>query len=193
MGVIRGTLIGIVAVPALMGCGGASPRAIPHIYTKMVTIGTGRTFAGTRFTAALPSEGAGEARFRSAINGEVESTSTCPLNVTIREESYQSSIVECYARLASPVRPEIECVRGLLVIYMQATNAASRMQLTLSSGQTVTSHLIDVPRRLGGPAKLYYQVIGGSSLLPLDVTELAKNGRVLKKTQIVSAVRSCKK
>jgi hypothetical protein len=184
-----GTLVGITAVLAVVGCGSASP----HISNEVVTIGSGRTFAGTRFVATLLGGGAREAPSRSAISGEVEPTSTCPLNVAIREESYRSSIVECYARMASPVRPVIECVRGLLVIHMQATNAANRVQLTLGNGQTVTSYLMNVSRWLGGPAKLYYQAIRGSSSSPVAVTELSENGRVLRTTKVVSAVTHCEK
>ena len=180
--------MGIASLLAFGGCGEAKPK----MSNKMVIIGSGRTMAGTRFIATVL-RGGGEVPTRSAISGEVEPTSTCPINVTIREEAYRSSIVECYARMSQPVRPVTECVRGLVVIHMQTTSAASRVQLTLRNRQTFTSYLMNVSQELGGPAKLYYQAVPGSRSMPVSVTELAENGHVIGTTKIMPAVTHCVK
>jgi hypothetical protein len=127
------------------------------------------------------------ARIRT-LGGEQAPTSNCPINVAITEGGYRPAVVECYDRLESPVLPRVECLRGLVTIHMQVVNAARRVRLTLSSGQSVTSPVITVPPRLGGPAALYYQAVRGAYPRPAFISPLGSRGRVLNTVRVPPAV-----
>jgi hypothetical protein len=176
------TTAAVTVMLAFGGCGDSTGHRSAH----PVTIGRGRTFAGTSFVATLPSGTGKEAPGPSPVLGEREPTSNCPLNVAITENGGSSYVVECYDRMESPVRPKVECVGGLLTIHMQVASTTRSVRLTLSNGQSMTSPVIRVPRRLGGPARVYYQAVRGPSPIPVSVTELSGRGQVL---QTVAAPR----
>lgn len=184
------------ALLMLIGCGGSASQTAHGVSAvgishREVVIGKGQTYAGTHFVATLLIGTKNEQAGRSVFKGEVMPKSSCPLNVAIKEQDYLPYVVECYVRLSDPVRPTVECVRGLLTVHMQTTDAAYSLRLILSDGQTVTSSLMTVPRRLGGPAKLYYQAIEKAGPSPIAVEEFASDGKILKVTRILPRLPLC--
>ena len=156
-----------VAVLACSGCGSTTPHSEdPEI------IGHGRTFAGSSFVARL------------------RRTDGCPLSVAIKESRTFGSHGLCYSNFENPERPKVECLLGLLAIHMRVLNATRSVRLRLSDGQTVTSPAMVLPRRLGGPAALYYQVVRGPNPIPVLLTELDVQDRPLQ-TMAIRHVVEC--
>jgi hypothetical protein len=155
---------------AMCGCGGESAKvARPRDATA--TVGRGRTFAGTSFVAT------------------VQRSTDCPLSVTIQEGGSFGSRSLCYSILERPVRPKVECLLGLLAIHMQVMSAARSVWLTMSDGQRIRSPVMVLPRRLGGPATLYYQAVRPNPI-PVALTELDASNRPLQ-TVPVPRVGEC--
>lgn len=69
---------------------------------------------------------------------------------------------------------------GLIAIHMRVRLATTSVRLTLSDGQTVSSPVMNVDRRLGGPAKLYYQVVRGPAPILVTLTEVDGHNRPLQ-------------
>lgn len=144
-------------------------------------IGRGRTRAGRSFVATVVGK---HHEKRSLFPGEATPTSNCPLSVAITEGRNGVSHVECYSRMETPVRPGVECLGGQWIIHMQTSDDARRVRLTLNDGRSASSPLMMVPRRLGGPARLYYQAISATGSSPVLLTELAGDGNELRRVAV---------
>jgi len=67
-----------------------------------------------------------------------------------------------------------------LTVTINTLPAARSVRLGLSNGQQITSRVLFVPARQGGPAGYYYQVVRGPSPIPVSLTELDAHGRTLR-------------
>lgn len=67
------------------------------------------------------------------------------------------------------------------------------VRLRLGDNRTITSKAIGVPRRLGGPAGLYYQVVRGPSPIPVSLMELDAHGKTLAVLKLPAVVECTKK
>lgn len=162
-------IVAVVVVAAVgAGCG-----AVRHASAQTQVIGAGRTIAGTDFIAkAVPRPSTASAF------GEEEPQSTCPLIVEIAESQRELRRTVCYSRLESPVRPTIECAHGVTAIYMMVSRASRAVRLGLKNGQSVKVPLFYVPKRLGGPARIFYEATV-DPVTVLSVTELLPGGKAI--------------
>jgi hypothetical protein len=160
-------LVGFMVAAVLGGC--ASAGSDPA--SSAAVLAHGRTAAGADFVATI------------------EPTKECPLEVAVMENGVGTSKA-CYSILEAPARPKIECLAGRLIIHLQVTSATQKVRLNMSNGQTVTSRVIAVPRRLGGPASLYYQAVMGPSPLPVSLTELGEDQKPLQ-TLAIRRIQEC--
>jgi hypothetical protein len=57
-------------------------------------------------------------------------------------------------------------------------------RLLLSDGRTISSRVVRIPRRYGGPGGIYVQAVRGCSPYPISLTELDTNGDVVRVVQL---------
>ena len=98
----------------------------------------------------------------------------------------------CVSRSLVEPKPSVYCESGLLSIEASLLPAARSVRLLLSNQRTVTSDALRVPKRLGGPAGLYYQVVRGPSPIPVSLTELDAQGDTLTVLKLPAVVECTK-
>ncbi len=142
-----------------------------------VTIAHGRTAAGERFVAKLR---------RNAPHSQAFRENGCALSLSIATTKhlqgggdFSSSDGTCLSRSRRPEVPSVNCNSGQLTVTLETLPAARSVRLRLSDGHTISSPVIFVPPRLGGPAGYYYQVVRGPSPIPVALTELDAHGTAL--------------
>lgn len=142
-----------------------------------VTIAHGRTAAGERFVAKLR---------RNAPHSQAFRENGCGLSLSIATTrhlqgggDFSSSDGTCLSRSHRLEVPSVNCNSGRLTVTLETLPAARSVRLRLSDGHTISSPVIFVPPRLGGPAGYYYQVVRGPSPIPVALTELGARGRAL--------------
>lgn len=143
-----------------------------------VPIAHGRTAAGESYKVSVESPeklGAGAGRGCS-INIE---TSAATRISGLRGVTISSGGGDCRN---SGWLPEagVQCNNGLLTIDSNTLTRARRVILRLSNGRQIGSPVAIVPKRLGGPAGIYYQVVRGPSPIPVSLTELNAHGHKLR-------------
>lgn len=79
----------------------------------------------------------------------------------------------------SPKPPLVSCEGERRTIELQTRARARRVRLTLRNGRQIVSRVAIVPRRLGGPAGVYYQAVRVWASPPVSLTELDRRGRPL--------------
>lgn len=134
---------------------------------KPITLGHGRTAAGTRF--------------------EVTSESGLPFSV----DSCHRSATVAYTRPGAPEvlivggpnnpicvssphyrRPAVFCEAGIETIQTAVPASVRSVRLVLANGRTINSRVVRIPRRDGGPAGIYAQEIRGSTSHAVSLVEL---------------------
>jgi hypothetical protein len=154
----------------------------PRPVKGTVTIGSGRTAAGESFVV----------RVEPASGGE-----SCRLQIARRGERGEGGLgidggTPCRFSGAREAGPSVNCNEGLLTISSFVRAATRRVRLNLSDGSEITSKALLVPRRLGGPAAFYYQVVRGPSPIPVSLTELDAHGRTLGVVHLPAIVECTK-
>lgn len=178
-------------------------RIVKRPIRKPAVIDRGKTAAGGRFVVrAERARGIG-GRIPRAVRQPV-----CTVDITIEEPSRPyggggllgfftgGGTDRCLSRSHVTPEPSVQCNAGLLTIEADLLPAARSARLLLSDGRTITSPAIIVPKRLGGPAGLYYQVVRGPSPIPVSLTELDARGNqltVLKLPAVVECAKHLKK
>ncbi len=75
--------------------------------------------------------------------------------------------------------PSGMCGRGVESIAAVVPASVETVRLLLSNGHTISSRVVRIPRRYGGPGGLYLQAVRGYSPHPVSLTELDRNGHVV--------------
>lgn len=180
-------------VEATVGLPPTKPLKTKRPANKPVVIARGRTAAGGSFVAKAE-------LFPHTLRG-----SRCAVEVSITEPSRPSggalfellnpnSPDRCLSRSAH-VDPQqsVHCNAGLLTVEADLPATVTSVRLLLSDNRTITSKAIRVPRRLGGPAGLYYQAVRGPSPIPVSLTELDAHGNTLAVLKLPAVVQCTKK
>jgi hypothetical protein len=149
----------------------AEQMPIEHPKKGSVTLAHGRTADGERFTAVL------EPRGRE---------SGCQINISI--ESAGGSDGFCFGGRDNSTDRSVNCHEGRLEITSKTLPRTRSVRLLLSDNHTITSPAIFVPKRLGGPIGVYYQVVRGPSPIPVSLTELDAHGRALRVVRLPAVV-----
>jgi hypothetical protein len=79
----------------------------------------------------------------------------------------------------SDQNPSSHCSGEVASITAAVPASVRTVQLLLSNGQTLTSSVIKVPRKAGGPGGVYVQAVRGPSPYPVSLTELDARGKVV--------------
>jgi hypothetical protein len=189
----RETQHGIVKrLEAAVGLPPTKARKLKRPATKSVVIARGRTAAGGSFVAKAEPPPHG-------LRGR-----HCTVEVSITEPSHPSggllellngsSPERCLSRSARVAAAQsVHCDAGLLTVEAGLPATVTSVRLLLSDNRTVTSKAIRVPRRLGGPEGLYYQVVRGPSPIPVSLTELDAHGNTLAVLKLPAVVECTKK
>lgn len=158
---------------------------------RPITIAHGKTAAGEKYVAQL--------KRRSPHSREAQGG--CPLSlsitvtINIRTNGIRGSegFEMCISRFDGHAYPSVNCNAGMLTVTANTLPAARSVRLRLSDGYTITSRVLFVPKRLGGPAGFYYQVVRGPSPIPVALAELDAHGRTLRVVALPHVVECTKK
>jgi hypothetical protein len=144
-------------------------------------IDRGITAAGETFVARLEpkeprssSNGSG-CLLPISINTSGNGISTCMYRSPSRSTSYSPG-----PSSSDFSDPSVDCASARLTVTINTLPAARSVRLGLSNGQQITSRVLLVSARQGGPAGYYYQVVRGPSPIPVSLTELDAHGRTLR-------------
>lgn len=85
-------------------------------------------------------------------------------------------------------QPGSSCGGGVVGIQLAVAPSVSKVRMTLSDGHKITSSVVLIPRRYGGPRGLYIQSIRGYEPHPVSLTELGAGGRVLRVLELGRAL-----
>jgi hypothetical protein len=139
-----------------------------------VVIDRGITAAGEKFVATLEPKEPKEPSSRANGSG-------CLLPLSIKTSG--NGLNTCMYRSPSSSDlsdPSVDCASARLTVTINTLPAARSLRLGLSNGRQITSRVLFVPTRQGGPAGYYYQVVRGPSPIPVSLTELGAHGRTLR-------------
>jgi hypothetical protein len=143
----------------------------PHAGTeepKPITVGHGRTAAGTRFQVS------------SGTSGILGGGSSCHRSATVAYTRPGAPEVLIVGGPNNPIclsspryrHPEVFCEAGIETIQTVVPPSVRSARLLLTDGRTIQSRVIRVPRRDGGPAGIYAQEIRGSTSHAVSLAEL---------------------
>jgi hypothetical protein len=181
----------LVSLEAAVGLPAAKAPKVESPAEKPVVFAHGKTAAGARFVATA-----------EPLTG-LRRNAGCTVFVTISDRSSAggAGLLEVLSgegtgRCLSPSHvdpePTVHCNAGLLVAEAALRPAARSVRLQLSNGRTISSPAIRVPKRLGGPAGLYYQAVRGPSPIPVSLTELDAQGHALAVLTLPKVVQCTK-
>jgi len=107
-----------------------------------------------------------------------------PLSVEFSERSTNSVSFSSGSSLCltghSSGLPSVECEGRAISITATVPASVRTVTLLLSDGRTITSGVVGISRRYGGPGGVYAQAVRGHSPYPVSLTELAGNGSVVR-------------
>jgi hypothetical protein len=141
---------------------------------KQITVGHGRTAAGTRFEV---STGSGLPGALSSCHRSAAVAYTRPGAPEVLMEGGPNNPI-C---LSSPQyrHPALFCEVGIETIQTAVPASVRSIRLVLADGRTIESRVVRVPRRDGGPAGVYAQEIRGSRSHAVSLLELNAGGGVV--------------
>jgi hypothetical protein len=85
----------------------------------------------------------------------------------------------------------VSCEAGVITVQERTSAAVRRVRMRLSDGRTITSGVVQIPRRYGGPAVIYAQGLRGPSPYPVSLSELGARGRIVAVVRL-PAERHCR-
>jgi hypothetical protein len=152
--------------------------------TKSKAFGHGRTHTGTRYDVE-----AGKGYGPNCPHIITFSVTLPSGDGTVTSSS--GSSLRCLSGKKPAPHPQVTCNEGLLQIESSTLPQTRRVRLKLSNGHTIVSSVTLVPRKYGGPAGVYFQMLRGPSPYPVSLSELDANGQVAR-TVALRAVKHCR-
>jgi hypothetical protein len=141
---------------------------------KQITLGHGRTAAGTRFEV---SSGSGLPGALGSCHRSAAVSYSRPGAPEVLIEGGPNNPI-C---LSSPQyrHPALFCEVGIETIQTAVPTLVRSVRLVLADGRTIQSRVVRIPRRDGGPADIYAQEIRGSTSHAVSLLELNAGGGVV--------------
>jgi hypothetical protein len=141
---------------------------------KQITLGHGRTAAGTRFEV-------------SSGSGPLDALGSCHRSATVAYTRPGAPEVLIVGGPNNPIclsspqyrHPALFCEVGIETIQTAVPASVRSIRLVLADGRTIESRVIRVPRRDGGHAGIYAQEIRGSTSHAMFLLELNGGGGVV--------------
>jgi hypothetical protein len=149
------------------------PRAETEEPPKRITLGHGRTAAGTRFevTGSGPLSGPGSCHRWATV---AYSRPGAPEVLIVGGPNNPICLSSPHYR-----HPMVFCEVGIETIQTAVPASVSSVRLVLADGRTIQSRVVRVPRRDGGPVGIYAQEIRGSTSHAVSIIELDAGGGVV--------------
>jgi hypothetical protein len=166
---------GLVAVLTVLGL--ERIVGFPHVGAeepKSITVGHGRTAAGTRFQVSTGS-------------GLPGTLSSCHRSATVAYSRPGTPGVLIVGGPNNPIclsspryrHPAVFCEEGIEAIQTAVPASVHSVRLVLSDRRTIRSRAVRIPRRDGGPSGVYAQEIDGSTSHAVSLVELNAGGGVV--------------
>ena len=141
---------------------------------KRITLGHGRTAAGTRFQV-------------SSGSGLLGTVGSCHRSATVAYTRPGAPEVLIVGGPNNPIclsspqyrHPALFCEVSIETIQTAVPASVRSVRLVLTDGRTIKSRVVRVPRRDGGPAGIYAQEIPGSTTHAVSLVELNAGGGVV--------------
>ena len=150
------------------------PHSIAQELASEPVIGRGKTSAGDEFI------------LRRERPGGAFGFSSCrhPIEVDLKDKRLTNGLSQSFGTTVCLSRHFRDALgtgcRGDTESITTAVPASVRaVRLQLSNGRTVTSNVVQIPRRDGGPGGIYVQAINSARLYAVSLTELDASGRVI--------------
>ena len=137
---------------------------------KQVTLGHGRTAAGTRFQVSSGSGVLGGLGCHRAAT-VAYTRPGAPEVLIVGGPNNPICLSSPHYR-----RPALFCEVGIETIQTAVPASVRSVRLVLANGRTIQSRVVRVPRRDGGPAGIYAQEIRGSTSHAVSLVELNAGG-----------------
>ena len=170
---------------------GAHEKKLSEIVRPSTTLGGGRTHTGGSFTVKLEKGRSGEhpsCRVRVTILGEPRPPG--PEQILVRLISGGSE--DCVTS-EQVFGSGTSCEDGVIQVEATLPPQVRRVRLRLSNGRSVTSRVVLVPKRLGGPFAVYYQELRGPKPVPVGLSELDAAGRRIGTLQLGHDSEACER
>jgi hypothetical protein len=155
---------------------------------RQAVLGRGRTRSGMTFTVRRMSRHESlDASCGHPVSVEVDQTSSHGNGIALSG----SGVTVC---LSGPRerRPATDsCSDGEASITTAVPGNVRTVRLLLSDGSSVSSAVVRIPRKDGGPAGVYVQAIRAERRRPVSLTELDRHDHVVQ--TVVLAVPACKR
>jgi hypothetical protein len=144
--------------------------------TKRITLGHGRTGAGTRFEVSSASG-----------SGLLGASGSCHRAATVAYTRPGAPEVLIVGGPNNPIclsspkyrHPAVFCESGIETIQTAVPASVRSVRLVLADGRTIGSRVVRVPRRDGGPAGIYAQELRGKTSHAVSLVELNAGGGVV--------------
>jgi len=131
-------------------------------------LGEGRTASGERFIVRLELPGPSGEHCRLPVDVEFR-----------RSDGSGGGSGTCLTTRRTRVFPS-GCSGEVTDMELGVPASVVRVRLTLRGGRRITSRVVHVSRRDGGPAGIYVQAVSGYRHYPLSLTELDRNGQIVR-------------
>jgi hypothetical protein len=150
------------------------PRAETKELPKRITLGHGRTAAGTRFEVSTGS-------------GPLGGPGPCHRWATVAYSRPGAPEVLIVGGPNNPIclsppkyrHPAVFCEAGIETIQTAVPASVRSVRLVLADGRTIQSRVVRLPRRDRGPAGTYAQEVRGSTSHAVSLVELDAGGGVV--------------
>ena len=144
---------------------------------RQITLGRGRTAAGTRF----------EVSSESGRQDSLGSLGSCHRSATVAYTRPGAPEVLILGGPNNPIclsapqyrHPALFCEAGIETVQTAVSASVRSARLVLADGRAIESRVVRVPRRDGGPAGIYAQEIRGGTSHAVSLVELDAGGGVV--------------
>jgi hypothetical protein len=136
-------------------------------------LGHGRTHAGGTFVVRREKAMLFNASCRPSVSIELKERTKGSAGGL----SHSSGTSVCFSRRDR--QPSSGCSGEVESIITAVPASVRTVRLLLSNGQAITSSVVRIPSRDGGPAGVYVQAVRGYSSYPVSLSELDSNDRVV--------------
>ncbi len=141
----------------------------------------GKTSAGTTFLVRR--DASPESFGATCAHSVTVELKEAPSNPRRPSTGGSSSGSECLTG-RSPSHPSASCGGGIETLELAVPASVSEVRLKLSNGQAITTPVVRVPRRDGGPGGVYVQAVRGYTHYPVSLTELNAGGKAVRTLKV---------
>jgi hypothetical protein len=145
-----------------------------HALRSTTELGHGSTAAGRRFEV-------------SVIKSASRTDRTCKFRIRVEGSASELSSQGICLPTRRSATPHVACEEDERTVEAILAPDVRQVRLLLSGGRIISSKVIVIPKRLGGPVSFYFQAVPRGPAVPLSLTLLGTRGEALGTLQLPSA------